>query len=170
MPHPLVTQLRFTRIEFKRALEGLSEDDARKRLGSMNCISWNIGHLAWQEQRYWLQRLQGQTLLPELDTVFGYGSPAATPPLAETWAAWQTIITAVDPLLETITTDYLAAPRTFKIGEDSFTTNAGNLMQRVIYHYWYHLGESLAIRQNLGHTQLPDFVGDIDIEAPYLPH
>jgi hypothetical protein len=26
----------------------------------MNCISWNVGHLAWQEQRYWLYRAQGQ--------------------------------------------------------------------------------------------------------------
>jgi len=25
----------------------------------------------------------------------------------------------------------------------------------------------MAIRQNLGHTGLPDFVGDIDTEAPY---
>jgi len=25
----------------------------------------------------------------------------------------------------------------------------------------------MAIRQNLGHTNLPDFVGDIDGEAPY---
>ena len=40
-------------------------------------------------------------------------------------------------------------------------------MQRVIYHYWYHTGENLAIRQLLGHTDLPEFVGNIDDEAPY---
>ncbi len=57
MIHPLVLQLRFTRSEFKRGLDGLSDADARRRLEPMNCISWNIGHLAWQEQRYWLQRL-----------------------------------------------------------------------------------------------------------------
>jgi len=50
--HPLVLQLRFTRSEFKRALKGITEAEARKRLKPMNCISWNIGHLAWQEQRY----------------------------------------------------------------------------------------------------------------------
>jgi hypothetical protein len=37
----------------------------------------------------------------------------------------------------------------------------------VIYHYWYHLGESLGLRQALGHTGLPDFVGNIDTRAPY---
>lgn len=34
---------------------------------------------------------------------------------------------------------------------------------------WYHLGESQAIRQMLGHTHLPIFVGAIHDEAPYMP-
>jgi len=34
-------------------------------------------------------------------------------------------------------------------------------------HYWYHTRENMAVRQNLGHTNLPEFVGDIDGEAPY---
>jgi uncharacterized damage-inducible protein DinB len=167
MTHPLVTQLRFTRSEFKRALAGLSDADARRRFLPMNCISWNIGHLAWQEQRYWLQRLQGQTLAPELNSLFCYGCPAITPLLDEMWTAWQTVTAAADPFLDTLTTAQLLAPRTFEVEGGTFTTSAGNLLQRVIYHYWYHLGESLAIRQNLGHTNLPDFVGDIDGEAPY---
>jgi hypothetical protein len=165
-----VTQLRFTRNEFKRGLENLTDADARQRLGPMNCISWNIGHLAWQEQRYWLQRLQGQILLPDLNTLFCYGCAAVTPPLAEMWGAWTTITAAADPFLDTLTTADLALPRTFQVEGGEFTTSAGNLIQRVIYHYWYHLGESLAIRQSLGHTGLPDFVGDIDGEAPYQPH
>jgi hypothetical protein len=43
------------------------------------------------------------------------------------------------------------------------------MLQRVIYHYWYHNGENQAIRQNLGHTNLPQFIGDIHSEAPYRP-
>ena len=46
MPHSLVTQLRFARSEFLRCLDGISEDDAARRLLPMNCISWMIGHLA----------------------------------------------------------------------------------------------------------------------------
>jgi len=38
MPHPLVLQLRFTRNEFTRALEGLNDADARRRFLPMNCI------------------------------------------------------------------------------------------------------------------------------------
>jgi hypothetical protein len=36
------------------------------------------------------------------------------------------------------------------------------------YHYWDHLGEAMAVRQLLGHPDLPTFVGDID-KAPYRP-
>ena len=43
----------------------------------------------------------------------------------------------------------------------------GNLLQRVIYHYWSHIGEIIAIRQILGHAEVPEFVGAIDTEAPY---
>jgi hypothetical protein len=30
-------------------LEGLTDGDARRRLPPLNSISWNVGHLAWQE-------------------------------------------------------------------------------------------------------------------------
>ncbi len=29
------------------------------------------------------------------------------------------------------------------------------------YHYWFHIGKAHAIRQQLGHTDLPQFVGDM---------
>jgi hypothetical protein len=86
------------------------------------------------------------------------------------WTAWNTIVTAVDPFLDTLTTGDLTQPRTFQLGDNSLTTNAGNLMQRVIYHYWYHNGENQAIRQQLRHLDLQVFVGNIDNEAPYSPH
>ncbi len=45
----------------------------------------------------------------------------------------------------------------------------GSALRRVTYHYWYHIGETQAIRQMLGHEDLPEYVGDIDAEAPYRP-
>ena len=168
MPHPLVLQLRFTRSEFKRALEGLSEADARQRLLPMNCISWNIGHLAWQEQRYWLvYGQQGQLLLPQIDQLFAYGAPASTPDLADMWAAWHVITAAADPWLDTLTTETLQQ-HVVRDGQLS-PYILGSLLRRVTYHYWYHTGESMAIRQMLKHGDLGEFVGDIDGEAPYLP-
>lgn len=169
MPHPLVLQLRFTRSEFRRALEGVNDTDTRKRITPMNCISWNIGHLAWQEQRYWLYRLQGKVLLPELNEKFCFGCPAFTPPLEEMWGMWKTVTDAADPFLNTISTEDLQRQHPLPDDSSVFFT-AGTLMHRMIYHYWYHTGENMAIRQMLGHTDLPDFVGNIDDEAPYLPH
>ena len=78
MTHPLIDQLRFTRSEWLRALDGVNDEDARKRLLPMNSISWTIGHLAWQEQRYWLTFGQGQTPVSELNALVGYGRPATT--------------------------------------------------------------------------------------------
>ncbi len=167
MPHPLIIQLRFTRSEFKRALEGFSETEARRRFLPMNCISWNIGHMAWQEQRYWLTRLQGQIPLPHLNELVGNGQPACTPSLAEMWEAWQVITHLADPFLDTLTTQKLQEIHYLDDQQTDYT--AGTLLQRVIYHYWYHIGENAAIRQMLGHTDLPEFVGNIDDEAPYRP-
>ncbi|EFH88313.1 DinB family protein [Ktedonobacter racemifer] len=168
MPHPLVVQLRFTRSEFKRALLGFSDADAHRRVPPMNCISWNIGHLAWQEQLNWLTRMQGQTPLPQLNELVGYEQAACTPPLAEMWTAWHTVTQLVDPFLDTLTTQKLQ--EVVHIDEEQRVYTPGVVLQRIIYHYWYHLGENMAIRQMLGHTDLPEFVGDIEAEAPYLPH
>ncbi len=56
----------------------------------------------------------------------------------------------------------LTPSRSCRVEGSEFVTSMGNLMQRVIYHYWYHNGENQAIRQALGHGGLPDFVGDRD--------
>jgi uncharacterized damage-inducible protein DinB len=165
--HPLVLQLRFTRREFKRALEGLNDADARRRFMPMNCISWAIGHLAWQEQRYFLFYAQGQLPLPRIQKLFAYGAPASTPALDEVWAAWNTVTQAADLWLDGLTTEGLQQ-HVVRDGKPS-SYIFGSLLQRVIYHYWYHTGEAMAIRQMLGHADLPEFVGDIDEEAPYRP-
>ncbi len=167
MTHPLVYQLRFTRTEFLRAVKGVSDEEARKRFLPMNCLSWNIGHLAWQEQRYFLYFAQGQMPLPEINTAFAYGAPASTPPLKEVLTAWKTITTAVDPWLDSLTSEKLQEAVISK-GKPT-ARHYGNLLQRVIYHYWYHIGENMSIRQQLGHRDLPVFVGNIDRQAPYRP-
>jgi len=167
MPHPLVDQLCFTRSEFLRAVKGLSDEDARKRLLPMNCISWNIGHLAWQEQRYFLFFAQGQMLFPDINTNFAYGAPASTPPLKDVLDAWHKITKAADPWLDSLTSDQLTQ---FAVNKGKPTARMfGNLLQRTIYHYWYHTGENMAIRQGLGQTNLAQFVGNIDRKAPYRP-
>ncbi len=166
MVHPLVEQIRFTRAELKRALDGVSDEEAQRRLGSINSISWIICHLAGQERRYWLIRAQGVTdTVTELDEWGAYGKPASTPPLKESWAAWEAATSAVDPYLDDLTTERMLEHLSFngKAAPESI----GTMLQRVLYHYWFHIGEAYAVRQMLGHTNLPEFVGALGEHAPF---
>jgi hypothetical protein len=165
MPHPLFEQLIFTRSEFIRGIKGLGEEDAQKRLLPMNCISWNVGHLAWQEQRYFINFAQGKTILPEIQQNFAYGASASTPQLMEMIKAWKLITRAADSWLAKVDSAILES----QVVRDGKKLDAlyGNLLQRTIYHYWYHTGENSAIRQMLGHQDLPVFVGNIDSKAPF---
>jgi hypothetical protein len=163
--HPLVDQLRFTRSEFLRAVRGVDDEEARRRFLPMNCLSWNVGHLAWQEQRYFLWFPHRQLLYPDIARDFAYGAPASTPLLGAVVEAWTEITKGVDPWLDSLSTPDLAAP-VMSAGRKLARTY-GNLLQRVIYHYWYHIGENMAIRQQLGHQRLPEFVGNLDQRAPF---
>ncbi len=167
MPHPLVLQLRFTRSEFRRALAKVSERDARRRVMPMNSLSWTVGHLAWQEQRYFIFFPTGRYILPELQEKYAFGAPHSTPPLREMLSAWRKITRAADAWLDELTTKKL---REFVVLDGTKTKRMyGNLLQRVIYHYWYHTGENMAVRKILGHTGMGYFVGNIDGKAPYTP-
>lgn len=168
MTHPLVEQIRFTRTELQRALEGITDEEARERLGSMNSMSWIICHLAGQERRYWLVRAQGVSgTLTELDEWGGYGKPANTPPLSESWAVWEAATSAVDPYLDDLTTARMLE----HLSDNGKTApeSIGTMLQRVLYHYWFHIGEAYAIRQMLGHRDLPEFVGALGKVAPFKP-
>jgi uncharacterized damage-inducible protein DinB len=166
MTHPLVTQLYFARSEFVRCLEGLSDEDARQRLLPMNCISWMIGHLATQEQFYWVYFPQGKMVQPKLNELVGFGRPASTPPLADMWQAWQDITVAADDYLKMVTAEMLTTHLTQ--GENRSHESVGTMLLRTTYHYWFHTGEAHAVRQQLGHPDLPQFVGDMST-AVYQP-
>ncbi len=166
MLHPLVVQLRFARSEFVRCFDGVSEEDGVRRLLPMNCISWIVGHLANQENGYWVFMAQGKVLAPELRKLVGFGQPASTPPLAGMWATWREVTAAADAYLDTLTPDILQTRLLWK-GEPVDET-VGTLLLRNIYHYWFHTGEAHAIRQMLGHPDLPQFVGEFG-DAGYRP-
>jgi uncharacterized damage-inducible protein DinB len=167
MLHPLLKQLKFTRAEFRRAVSGISDADARKRVLPMNSVSWTVGHLAWQEQRYFIYYPSGEIILPEIQELYAFGAPHSTPPLREMLAAWRKITKVADQWLDSLTTKNLL--QVVQIPGRKVTRMYGNLLQRVIYHYWYHTGENMAVRKILGHTGMGYFVGNIDGRAPYTP-
>ena len=159
MTHPLVTQLWFARSEFIRCLEGVSAQDATKRLEPMNCISWSMGHLASQEHYLWVELAQGKNIAPDLQALVGYGRPASTPPWDEMRATWGQITASADEYLSTITAETLRTH--LKRGDETRPEDVGTSLLRNIYHYWFHLGEAHAIRQMLGHPDLPQYVGNM---------
>ncbi len=93
--------------------------------------------------------------------------PMTTPSLAEMLEAWHAVTKAADPFLDTLTTELLQKDLLID-GQPSGRT-IGSMLRRVTYHYWYHMGEIQAIRQMLDQRDLPQYVGDIDTQAPYRP-
>jgi uncharacterized damage-inducible protein DinB len=167
MTHPIVAQFLFTRTEWLRGLTGLTEEEGSRHFGQMNCISWTVGHLAWHEQKYWLERAQNIILLPDLNNKFAFGSPMSTPSLKEMLAAWRKVSRASTASLEALDSTGLSAELLRK-GKPVGQT-LGSAMYRIIYHYWYHIGEIQAVRQMLGHQDLPVYVGNLEKNAPYTP-
>ena len=165
MSHPLVDQYRFTRSEWLRGLTGISEEDGAKHFGSMNCIGWTVGHLSWHEHRYWLELAQGKMTYPQLNQIYAYGAPMSTPSLKDMLDLWQKVTKETDPYLDSLTTGTLQVDL-LRDGK-SVGQSVGSALQRITYHYWYHTGEVQAIRQMLGHKDLPEYVGNIEIEALY---
>jgi hypothetical protein len=166
MNHPLVDQLHFARAELQRCLASITDEDARRRFRPMNCLSWIVGHLANQEDRYWVLMAQEKQLAPGLNDLVGYGKPASTPRLDEMWQTWHVVTHAADEYLESLKAGDLDRFLEWK-GKPA-RESVGTMLQRNIYHYWFHTGEAHAIRQLLGHSNLPDFVGDMS-KAQYRP-
>lgn len=167
MTHPLIDQFRFTRREWLRGLEGVTEEDGARHFGQMNCISWIVGHLAWHEQRSFLMRPQNIILFPTLNEIFANGAAMSTPSLKEMLGVWQTVTAESEAYLDLQTTESLLTNLLLN-GEPTRQTR-GSALRRITYHYWFHLGEILAIRQMIGGKDLPEYVGDIEGEAPYRP-
>lgn len=167
MTHPLVDQFRFTRSEWLRGLEGVTEEDGARHFGQMNSISWIVGHLAWHEQRSFLFRPQNIILFPILNEVLASGAPMSTPSLKEMMETWQAVTKAADSYLDSLTTEILLTD--LLLNGESVGQTRGSALRRITYHYWFHTGEVLAIRQMIGGKDLPEYVGDIEGEAPYRP-
>ena len=167
MIHPLVDQFRFTRSEWLHGLEGITEEEGAQHFGQMNCISWTVGHLAWHEQRTFLQRPQDMILFPKLNEIFAFGAPMSTPSLSEMIETWKTVTKAADSYLDSLTTEILLTD--LILNGKTVGQTRGDALRRITYHYWYHIGEIQAIRQMLGHKDLYQYVGNIEAEAPYRP-
>ena len=104
---------------------------------------------------------------PDIQKEFTTGAPMSTPALKRTLAAWREITKATDPFVDKLTTKALLKDLPLD-GKKSGQTQ-GDALRRLTYHYWFHIGEILAIRQVIGGKRLPEYVGAIEAKAPYRP-
>ena len=103
----------------------------------------------------------GKIFFPELSTFYAYRKPKSTPWLADTLSAWRAVTRETVLLLEKLTTADLKTELLRHRKSDGQSDGSA------IYHYWYHIGEVQAIRQLLGHRDLPEHVGALEERAPY---
>lgn len=142
---------RFALSEFRRGLEGLTDDESRVRLpkadgSQMNAISWTAAHIAG----HWLNR-------PAHLQHYAPGSDDPTPPpLAEALAALDEAREFTEGWLPDATDELLSTVRSDSRDGESIGTGA----MRAVLHTWFHNGEINAMRQQLGHPEI-FFLGDI---------
>jgi hypothetical protein len=158
----IVNQLFFARYEFRKGFSGVTDEEGLKRLMPINSIAWMVGHLAWHEQFYWLKRAQNIVLIPELEKDASFRKPSGELFLCEMIVCWEEVTEKADGFLKLLSLPDLDSCMVVKDKKLNF--NIGTMLSRMIYHYWYHNGEMQAVRQLIGHEDLPDFVSD-DIET-----
>ena len=150
---------RFAISEFARGLEGLTDEEARSRTakaggGEMNAISWTVGHVS----THWLF---GHTLMTEepipadAAVYFGDDADPTPPPLADVRETLVTATALTEGWLLSADDALLSSKRDFGPLSDE---NLGTQLMRAVLHTWFHTGEINAVRQMLGHAEIP-FVG-----------
>ncbi len=165
MAHHLVRYIWHVRRELERVLDGISEADLNREVhlnddsGSINSIAWMIGHLAMQEQAYWLL-FTGNELVDKNLKVYG-GKVEDAKDFAELFELWKKITEQSNAWLET------ATPKDLENTFEKARENTGSLMTRVIGHYYFHIGQIATIRKLLGYD-VPSFVGSQE-GAYYTP-
>ena len=159
MAHPLVTQLEFTRQEFARVLDGVSDDDGERVLPPFNSLSFIVAHMAFHEHTMFVLLGQGMDLNLDIQVAHS-GADASVPPWNDAWVQWRQVTEQADGYLAQLAAADLHIR--LRHGDREVPEVLGHTMLRVIYHYWFHLGEAHAIRQALGHKDIPEFVGAVN--------
>lgn len=154
MSHHLVNYVFHVRRELNRALEGISEADLNKRVAGINSCAWIVAHLAWQEQRYWLEPRK----LPQVADLSPYknGATVTQPLFSEVYPLWQEITRQSEDWLKSLNEEDLRIH--FTTNKFFEIENIGSLMTRVIGHYYLHIGQITVIRKLMGY-EVPGFVG-----------
>ena len=154
---------RFALSEFERGLEGLTEEEARTRItkadgSEMNAITWIVSHIVG----HWLavaSYAKGGELPWHLVRFVGPAADPTPPPLGEALKLLRDAKASIDWLTDADDSLFSTTRE-----EHPFSTqgqdNIGIALIYAAFHTWFHTGEINAIRQMLGHAEIP-FVGEM---------
>ena len=152
---------RFAISEFERGLQSVTDEEAVVRTPKpdgtqMNAITWTIGHVATG----WLfdYALMTRERMPMGERLFFGAEADPTPPsLKEMRVMFADAKTRTEEWLPGVNDDLLSSRRGFGPQSDE---NLGTQLMRAVLHTWFHTGEINAVRQMLGHAEIP-FVGSM---------
>ena len=143
----LTDQLDLYHARLQMALEGITDDEARRVLAEpLAPVVWQIGHLVFVDA-LWVQRGGGSHTVPAgYGDLFkpGTGGGAAYPPLGEVWTAFSGVHQALRALVDEAD---LTRPLEHPAGAYS---NVGGMFLYACYHRGYHAGKIGTLRALLG--------------------
>ena len=122
----------------------------------MNAISWIVGHV----NTHWLFEygLMTEDPMPTVDRFYmGEGADLTPPPLADVRETLTQATALTEGWLLNADDALLSSKRDFGPLSDE---NLGTQLMRAVLHTWFHTGEINAVRQMLGHAEIP-FVGQM---------
>ena len=148
---------RFALSEFERGLEGVTDEEARRRMAKadsteMNAISWTSGHIAC----HWLRvaAYAKQEEQPgEVLRFFGPAADPSPPPLSDALKLLDDAKASIDWLAS-------ADDVLMSTARGEGFESVGTALMRAVLHTWFHTGEINAVRQLLGHAEI-SFVGKL---------
>lgn len=148
---------RFALSEFERGLDGITDEESRRRMAKadgteMNAISWTLGHIAG----HWLRvaAYAKQEEQPgEVLRFFGPAADPSPPPLSDALKLLDDAKASIDWLAS-------ADDVLMSTARGEGFESVGTALMRAVLHTWFHTGEINAVRQMLGHAEIP-FVGKL---------
>jgi uncharacterized damage-inducible protein DinB len=152
---PLVTIFNANNILITRALDGLSEDDLRRRLSDhSNSMFWLLGHIV--HTRGGLLRLLGEDYRTGWGDVFRRGASELDrqeyPTLSSIERVREEIIGRVRARLASVEDDQLSKPAPTSPAPNVETVR--DLIAFLAMHEAYHVGQLGFIRKVMGHSAI----------------
>ena len=149
MQHLLLAQLQATHERVLRCVRDLSDEEVcRSPTGNLTPIMWQVGHLAFTDERCALRVDRPTTLPASYEALFkgGTSGQATYPPLSEVTAAFTTAQRTLEDIVKTVDFSRPVDARAY--------STVGEMLVFACYHRGYHVGKMATLRALLGKPRL----------------